>query len=364
MNRILSTIILCGAALAVAAQPHEPAAPLAARVDSLSAEVAALRTESGTWQKIVARLPRISGYVQTGFDYATDASEFRLRRVRLNLQGDILRDRILYRAQFELAAPRIVDAYIEYRPFAQLNFKLGQYKIPFSIENTDYAPLKFELIEYPMALQRMMGLSERIGDKSLSATGREMGLTLYGGFLQRDGRRLVSYDVSIFNGAGINTRDNNRSKDVAVRLTLRPLAGMQLSGSYYRGEFGPEYLLRERYGAGVCYDRGAVVLRGEWVGGRTGTPSVDGGPTGRFRSSGWYALGGWRPHAHWTLVARYDTLLADTSAHASRQTNYTAGLTWQPLKWLRGQLNYTYEDYKISAAENRHVGSLLLSAIF
>lgn len=284
--------------------------------------------------------------------------------MRLNLQGDILRDRILYRAQFELAAPRIVDAYIEYRPFAQLNFKLGQYKIPFSIENTDYAPLKFELIEYPMALQRMMGLSERIGDKSTSATGREMGTTLYGGFLQRDGRRLVSYDVSIFNGAGINTRDNNRSKDVAVRLTLRPLAGMQLSGSYYRGEFGPEYLLRERYGAGVCYDRGAVVLRGEWVGGRTGTPSVDGGPTGRFRSSGWYALGGWRPHAHWTLVARYDTLLADTSAHASRQTNYTAGLTWQPLKWLRGQLNYTYEDYKISAAENRHVGSLLLSAIF
>ncbi len=63
-------------------------------------------------------------------------------------------------------------------------------------------------------------------------------------------------------------------------------------------------------------------------------------------------------------MARYDTLLADTSAHASRQTNYTAGLTWQPLKWLRGQLNYTYEDYKISAAENRHVGSLLLSAIF
>ncbi|MDE7122799.1 MAG: OprO/OprP family phosphate-selective porin, partial [Alistipes sp.] len=133
---------------------------------------------------------------------------------------------------------------------------------------------------------------------------------------------------------------------------------------YYWGEFGQEYLVRERYGAGVCYDRGPVVLRGEWIGGRTGTPGVDGGPTGEFRSSGWYALGGWRFDSRWSVVARYDTLLGDTRNAASRQTNYTAGLTWQPLKWLRGQLNYTYEDYKISAANNRNVASLMVTAMF
>ena len=49
---------------------------------------------------------------------------------------------------------------------------------------------------------------------------------------------------------------------------------------------------------------------------------------------------------------------------AARQTNYTAGVTWQPFKHLRCQLNYTYEDYASRAAANRNVVSLMLSGIF
>lgn len=359
----LCTLLLALCALTARAQTPAPAdADLAARIDSLSAEVAALRTESNTWKKILARLPRISGYVQTGFDYSDNVSDFRIKRVRLTLDGDILRDKLSYRAQFELAAPRIVDAFVEYRPLEELRIKLGQYKLPFSIENTEYSPLRCELIEYPLAIQRLVASAEQIGGQTINATGREMGLTLSGGFIERNGRRIVSYDIGLYNGAGINVRDNNRSKDILARLMLRPADGLLFSGSYYRGEFGPEYLKRERYAAGACYDRGAVVLRGEWVGGRTGRTEADGGDA--FDSSGWYVLGGWRPHARWTVVARYDTLLADTAAHDSRQTNYSAGITWQPLKWLRGQLNYTYEEYKISAAKNRHVGSVLLTAMF
>ena len=48
--------------------------------------------------------------------------------------------------QIEFCGPKIVDAYIRYRPFEQLNFQLGEYKLPFSIENTDYVPLKYEFI--------------------------------------------------------------------------------------------------------------------------------------------------------------------------------------------------------------------------
>ncbi len=364
MKRIFIGLILTCTALAAAAQPHDETKALAARIDSLTTEVGTLRTESTAWEKIRARLPRISGYIQTGYEWADDASGFHIKRVRVDMKGDILREKLDYRLQVEFASPKIVDAYVQWHPFAQLHVKLGQYKIPFSIENTDYPPLKFEVIEYPLALQRMMGFSEKIGDKSLSATGRELGATLYGGFFRHDGYDVLSYDISLFNGAGINTKDNNRSKDVAARLTVRPFGGMKLSGSYYRGEFGAEYLLRERYGAGACYDRGAVVVRGEWIGGRTGTPAADGAPSGSFRSSGWYALGGWRFSPKWMVVARYDTLLADTRTASSRQTDYTAGLTWMPLKWLRGQLNYTYEDYKISATQNRNVASLMVTAMF
>ena len=63
-------------------------------------------------------------------------------------------------------------------------------------------------------------------------------------------------------------------------------------------------------------------------------------------------------------VVRYDTFLENTSAPSSRQTNYTAGILWQPVKYLRCQLNYTYEDYAARDVSGRNVVALMLSGIF
>ena len=82
--------------------------------------------------------------------------------MRLNLAGDIA-EKLDYRVQIEFCGPKIVDAYIRYRPFEQLNFQLGEYKLPFSIENTDYVPLKYEFIEYPLSLRRLMGFNDVCG---------------------------------------------------------------------------------------------------------------------------------------------------------------------------------------------------------
>ena len=88
------------------------------------------------------------------------------------------------------------------------------------------------------------------------------------------------------------------------------------------------------------------------------------GTTGDLDSEGWYAVAGWRVTRTLLPAVRYDTFLEDCSRGSSRQTNYTAGLTWQPVKYLRCQLNYTYEDYASRAAANRNVVSLMLSGIF
>jgi len=359
MKSIFTLLLLLPAACAFAQQPVQPAPDAA-----LEARVEQLEKKTTGWDKLLAHLPEISGYVQVGYKWGDDAtSTFYLKRVRLNLTGNIV-PKLIYRVQIEFASPKVVDAYLQYKPFTQLNVKLGQYKIPFSIENTEYVPLKFEFIEYPLALQKLMGFSENLGGKTLSATGREMGVTLSGGFFGRGAYRIVNYDLSIFNGAGINTKDDNKSKDLSARVTIRPAEGLQIAGSYYWGEFGASYLRRVRYGAGACYDRGPVVLRGEWIGGQTGIPDPEPGARKSFRSSGWYVMGGW--HATGTLmpVARYDTLLADTSDSASRQTDYTLGLVWQPVKRLRCQLNYTYEDYRTSGAKDRNLVSVMLTGIF
>ena len=334
-------------------------------LESLAAEVAALKAQAAARDARLDRLdrlPRLSGYVQAGYEWSDGSSSFFIKRVRLDLRGALART-LDYRVQLEFASsPKIVDAYLQYRPFRQLNFKLGEYKIPFTIENTDYVPLKFELIEYPLALQRLMGFDDVCG---LAATGRDMGATLYGDLIERDGRALLSYDLGVFNGEGINARDRNLSKDLAARLTLRPLRGLQIAASYYWGEYGTEYLRRVRYGAGICYDRGRIILRSEWIGGETGLPAPEGvRHGGLLESRGWYALGGWRATPTLTPLVRYDTFLENASSDATRQTNWTAGLLWQPVRFLRCQLNYTCEQYAARDTDPRNVVSLMFTGIF
>lgn len=351
-------IILLLSLLPFGAFAGEPAPASAAgepTVAELSAQLEALKARTSTWDKIAARLPRISGYVQTGYEWSETSSTFFIKRVRLNLAGDIA-EKLDYRVQIEFCGPKIVDAYIRYRPFEQLNFQLGEYKLPFSIENTDYVPLKYEFIEYPLSLRRLMGFNDVCG---LSATGRDMGAMLYGGFFNRKGYSVLGYNFGVFNGEGLNVKDKNKSKDLVARLTLRPVRGLQIAGSYYWGEYGSDYLKRVRYGAGACYDEGSLVVRAEWICGTTGLPAG-----GELDSDGWYAVGGWRVTPSLMSVVRYDTFLENSSESASRQTNYTAGVVWQPVKYLRCQLNYTYEDYASRAAANRNVVSLMLSGIF
>ena len=333
------TVVVAAPVPAPASAAGEPT------VAELSAQLEALKARTSTWDKIAARLPRISGYVQTGYEWSETSSTFFIKRVRLNLAGDIA-EKLDYRVQIEFCGPKIVDAYIRYRPFEQLNFQLGEYKLPFSIENTDYVPLKYEFIEYPLSLRRLMGFND-------------MGAMLYGGFFNRKGYSVLGYNFGVFNGEGLNVKDKNKSKDLVARLTLRPVRGLQIAGSYYWGEYGSDYLKRVRYGAGACYDEGPLVVRAEWICGTTGLPAG-----GELDSDGWYAVGGWRVTPSLMSVVRYDTFLENSSESASRQTNYTAGVVWQPVKYLRCQLNYTYENYASRAAANRNVVSLMLSGIF
>lgn len=356
--------------------PASAAAPAAETpsLESLAAEVAALKAQAAARDARLDRLPRLSGYVQAGYEWSDESSSFFIKRVRLDLRGALAR-KLDYRVQLEFASsPKIVDAYLQYRPFRQLNFKLGEYKIPFTIENTDYVPLKFELIEYPLALQRLMGFAEPIGGRyiggvmqggeTLKDTGRDMGLTLYGTLVECEGRALLSYDVGVLNGAGINLKDNNRSKDVVARLMFRPVRGLTLSGSWYGGEYGADCLERQRVSAGVCYDRGRGVVRGEWIGGRTGYAATEEYAAGTFDSSGWYVLGGVRLTPTLMPVVRYDTLLPDTASADSRQTNWTAGILWHPVRPLRCQLNYTYEHYAAPGMTDRNVVAVMLTGIF
>lgn len=99
-------------------------------------------------------------------------------------------------------------------------------------------PLKYEFIEYSMAVCRLMGFTDVCG---VNATGRDLGAQLYGGLIDRDGYNILNYNVGVFNGEGINIKDKNKSKDVVARLMVQPLRALSFAGYYYWGEVGADY---------------------------------------------------------------------------------------------------------------------------
>lgn len=312
-----------------------------AAIRQLTEEVQSLKKERSARAKIKAALPVFSGYMQVRYTYGTDVSEFKMRRVRLSLAGSIT-PKIDYKLQAEFSGFKLLDAYVDYKPFDELKIKAGQFKVPFSIENTDYSPTRMELLDYPLALQKLMGYSETVGKELLSATGRDTGLSLRGSFF--DGG--LSYDLGIFNGTGVSASENNKSKDVAARLMLRPAAGLTIAGSCFWGEYGAAHYKRQRSSFGACYDRGPAVLRAECFFGTTG---IEG--RGDVKSDGFYALAGWRFSPKWLAALRCDTFTADTDARSgTRQTNYTAGISWVPVKHLRLQAEYAHEDLSVRHA--------------
>lgn len=316
---------------------------LNARLDSLEQRLERQSARSERWGRAVEKLPKVSGYAQLGYQWSQDASgsdrsSFYIKRVRLSLNGSIYRQIADYRVQLELAAPRIVDAYVRIAPWRQFGVQLGQYKIPFSIENVDYAPLKLEAIDYPMALQALLGFSEQIGAEKLSATGRDLGVTFYGGLWKRRDFTVINYRIGVFNGAGINCWDNNKSKDISMRLNINPIRNLVVSGSYYRGEWGADYLSRKRFAAGIAYEGSKWFARAEYVGGKTGA----------LLSSGYYAVAGYRICKYVTPLARYDVYRPDSDNSKSQQTNWLVGVDCPVWSHLRLQLNYTLSHYAVS----------------
>lgn len=330
---------------------------LAATVERLSAEVETLKGRSAAADRILSRLPRISGYLQLGYEWSDDASTFFVKRARVDFQGDIS-PKIDYRLQLEFASPKIVDIYLRYKPLEALNVQVGQFKVPFSIENTHYVPLKYEFIEYSMAVCRLMGFTDVCG---VNATGRDLGAQLYGGLIDRDGYSILNYNVGVFNGEGINTKDKNKSKDVVARLMVQPLRALSFAGYYYWGEVGADYARRTRYGGGVCYDDGRWIARRRVYRRPYRHRLARRGRT--VRQPRLLRDGRLLGDPQVAAAARFEQFDEVAGRSAARQTNYTAGVTWQPFKHLRCQLNYTYEQYG-GTNPDRNVVKAMLTGIF
>lgn len=365
--------MLLGAVVSLSAQ--EVAATAVTETESIEARTAKNEKRIAALEK-VRQYVSLSGFMQAQYDWidtdepgkTTGTSTFYIRRVRFTLAGDLYRGakgaKLDYRVYFDLCrVPKnpILDMWIRYQPIKEFGVQFGQYKNPVTFE-ASISPSKYDFIDFSYAVSNLakMGADDVTG---LNETARDIGFQFFGGFVHREGYSIINYNVGLLNGSGINTKDNNKAKDIYAKLTIKPSKELALATYYQWGkanlssfaaekyaEYGwngsAEYVPMHRWGVGFNYDAKRAFVRGEYLGGLTAA----------LASEGMYFEGGYRHHlpknagvlwaggmVDYFCRNTFDYIHRDTK-NAAVNMRYSLCLGYSPIKYFRVQLAYSLKQ--------------------
>lgn len=259
----------------------------------------------------IAESLTLSGYAQV--QYTTQSAGidgFTLRRARLSLSGEILKN-LRFKFQVDtLKSPLLLDAYLDWGFHSAASVRAGQFKIPFSMESqTSSADLDM--------INRTQVVSKLAPGWDIGSYGRDIGISLYGK------AAFFEYTLAVFNGSGINKTDTDDRKDWAGRLVVHPLSFLTLAAAGYSGKTVPSadaaLATRARLGLEAAVLLDALSLKGEFIQGQDGDTM----------KQGWYAQGGYfvLPKQLQGLV-RFDSYDKDRNAALDRTDVWTLGVNW------------------------------------
>lgn len=376
MKRILFIALALLAFTAVSAQDATTSSNLDTKVAELDARLAKNEKRTAALEK-VRQYAKLSAFMQGEYDWTYDnenktgTSSFYLRRVRFTIAGDLYNGKagkLDYRVYFDLARIKgsnpnpLLDMWIKYQPVKEFGVQFGQFKNPITFE-ASISPAKYDFVDFSYVVCNLakMGADDVAG---YNVTARDAGFQFFGGFVHRDGYSIINYNVGVVNGSGINVKDDNKSKDVFAKLTIKPSRDFAIATYYQWGEANlssmsaakyaeydwsgsAKYVTTHRWGGGFNYDGKHGFARGEYIGGLTG----------KLPSEGVYIEGGYRHHlpknagmlwvggmVDYFCRNCFDYIHRDTK-NAAIDMRYTVCLGYQPLKYLRVQLAYSLKQY-------------------
>lgn len=295
------------------------------------ASLAAILLPAGAQE---VRFPKISGLVNGRYSYNDKSDEthgFDLRRVRLAAEGE-LSEQLDYKFQAEYeTSVKVIDAFFRWKINPAFNVQVGEYKVQYSQE-TLYGPANWLTIENPTAVARLNGYNDLSGIK---ANGRDVGITFYGDLFGK----VLTYRLGLFNGNGINTKDDNNRKDFAGLLWIRPVNHLALSVGHYQGAYGQrgEEHVRIRHSAGAEWKDKKLTVRSEYLYGNTAGKKSD----GVYAQAAYWLSDKVQP------VISADYFKEDRNAD-ERQWNWQVGVNIVPVRKFRIQAAYTFTDNKIA----------------
>lgn len=293
------------------------------------------------------KAPRISGLVNGRYSYSDkegDTHGFDIRRVRLAADG-VLSNKVDYKFQAEYeTSVKVIDAYLRWKIAPEFNVQIGEYKVQYSQE-TLYGPATWLTIENPAAVAKLNGYNDLSG---LKANGRDVGVTFYGDLFNN---KVLSYRIGIFNGNGINVKDDNNKKDFAGLLWIRPFPELAFSVGHYQGSYGlrGDEHVRNRTSAGVEWKKKKLTARAEYLNGNT---------------AGQKSEGGYGTVAYWITDILQPLLSVDyfkaNSDQEEQQWSYQLGVNIIPINKLRIQAAYTYINNKLAKNINQFETQFIL----
>lgn len=307
--------------------------------------------------------PKFGGYIIGSYKYSDqDGSKggdgFNARLVRLYIDGTILRD-FKYRLQLEVnGTPHIKDFHLDWMHWKELGIKVGQFKRSFTLENP-MNPWDLGFGDYALGVKRLAGMGDYCGEPSVG--GRDLGIQIHGDAFpigKGEKYRLLHYEIGVYNGQGINSKDKNGRKDVIGTLQVQPIKGLFVGFFGWTGNYvgktadGREVTVdRNRWGLSAKYDYKDWSARAEYMhsrGHKISDHQADGTVTGAGKADAWYATVG-IPCTKWLKTwLKYD-VYRDGKDWTNMTTMYCVAPNFQIHKNLMLQLEYHYVIDKSAA---------------
>jgi len=265
----------------------------------------------------------LSGYAQVlAVDWNRGVDTFSLRRARIGISGDLLKNLKFKIVADVVKSPALLDAIVEFEPSKILSFRVGQFLIPFSLESI--TPTR----DLDM-VNRSPVVDTLAPGRDNGSSGRDAGAALYGSYA------IFEYTVGLFNGAGINKSDTNSHKDWSGRLVVHPLKFLSVGGSLYRGrqDSTPEAPLvrRDKEGLEAALIFKAFSLKSEYIHAQDDFIS----------KAGWYVQAGcFAIPGKIQALLRYDWIDLDRTVAGDATNVITAGINWLILGRTKLQVNY------------------------
>jgi phosphate-selective porin OprO/OprP len=263
----------------------------------------------------------------------------------------------------QLISPFLVEAYIVYKPFDWLNIKAGQMIVAFSQENMTQ-DRNLDLIERSQVVNALVGrkgdAANGLVDSLGNQNGRDIGIQANGSIGKTNDHYLLDYYFQLLNGAGINSLDNNSSKDIDARLVFHPLKELAIGGSYYDGydRFTSNLTKdqkRIRWGADLAFTEDNYSLKGEYIKGQEGigVANKNTGNPGLTTHDGWFGQAAYFfiPR-HLEGIFRYDWYDPNTVKTNVKSTYYDFGLSYFFNVWTKLQLYYSLRNQQGATVNN------------